>query len=73
MQHHVHDREVDAGLVQRQVVHVALAHLQVAMTVTLEVVARDRQHAVTEVDADAVTYLWRQDLEDTTGAGTDIE
>src|SRR3546814_6728711 len=73
MQHLVDHRGIDAGGIERQGIHVGLAHLAVADAGALQIAARDTQHVAAEVDADAARGLRRQHLEQTAGAGADIE
>ncbi len=67
------DDSVEAGICERQLIHVAEAHDAIAQSGTFKVDARDRQHLARLIDAEGLRDARAQNLDHAAGAGADIE
>ena len=73
MQHHVHYHQVDAGVFQRQAVHVALAYVDMRIVRAFQITTRQCQHVVVQIYADTAPYAWGEQLQYAPGAGAYVE
>ena len=65
--------QIDARVFHRQLIHVALTHVDIRQTLAFDVTARYREHALAEIDTDATVHARRQDFQDTARTGADVE
>ena len=73
VQHHLHHRDIERRLRQRQAVHVRQPHRAVRQPGTGQARARQRQHRLRGIDADALADPWRQQFQNPAGPGADIQ
>jgi tRNA-Thr(GGU) m(6)t(6)A37 methyltransferase TsaA len=73
MQHVVNDRDVERVARQRKVENVALADAAILQAGVIEPAARERQHVVGQVDAEATLDVGAEQFENPSGAGAKVE